>query len=224
MRLFRTILLVFYFSFTAALSAYAGPPKLKADTAFVEDSQLALIVYEVEPQVIVPHWSLNMLSFDVESRKWTYTLLNGWSHFGQVKGQADGRRFYAGFVKPGGVYAINNIRTQGYWEACFNGATKAFKIEPGRVNYIGVIDPNPTLKQIAESLPGETRQTVLSVFDTAILAYTPASGRENWQPDLSSFLAANYPKVTAPIVAPKPIDTSFAPGKSSVAGRICEKY
>jgi hypothetical protein len=213
------------FALLLGSNAEAGPPKMRETTEFGPDSKYALIVFETEPQTIVPSWYFGMSAFDPVSRKWAYKLTKGWSQFEQIEREPEARRFHAALVEPGGVYAVSAIRTQGYWEACLSGGTKAFKLETGRVNFVGVIDPKPTLMQIAEELPHVTHgQRVLSLFDSVQLSYTPASMRPNWEADLSSFLASNFPKVTAPLIAPEPIDTTFEPSTSPILGKTCQKY
>ena len=56
------------------------------------------------------------------------------------------------------------------------------------------------------------------------LAYTPAAERPNWEDDIAAYLAARFPRVRAPLVAPAPLDVTFDRGHSSIAGDICEKY
>jgi hypothetical protein len=186
---------------------------------------MALVVFEAEPNTSGPAWRLNMLAFAPETRTWTYGLTRGWSQFERIRPGATGRQFYAGLVRPGGIYAINGISADGLWYACFNGGSKAFDLQAGAVNYIGVIDPNPTMAEIIERLPHETTISHhLFLFDTPRPAYTAANERLNWEADVVSFLTARLPRVDAPLVAPEPIDVMFERGHSSIAGDICEKY
>lgn len=207
--------------------ASAGPPRspLRENLRFDAGSEMALVVYEAEPNNSDPVWRLNMLAFDPETRTWTYGMMRGWSQFERIEPGASGRQFYAGLVGPGGIYAINGISADRLWYACFNGGSKAFNLQAGAVNYIGVIDPNPTIAEIIERLPHETQISRHQfLFDTPRPAYTAASERTDWEPDLRAFLAARLPRVNAPIVAPEPIDVTFERGRSSIAGDICEKY
>lgn len=127
-------------------------------------------------------------------------------------------------MKPAGTYAVNNISARGWWHACFNGGTRAFTVEAGKVNYIGVIDPGPALSQIINQLPQETELGKHQfVFDLQ-LAFTPPSKRPDWNAAVTAFMAERFPKVTAPIVAVEPAATTFGPGYSQIAGEICEKY
>jgi hypothetical protein len=224
MRVVFALVAALLFCFCAPASA--GPPEspLSRTLQFDEESPFALIVFEAEPNRAVPEWRLNMLAFDPATRTWTYGILRGWSQFEAIGPGAQGRQFYAGLVRPGGVYAINGLSANAYWYACLNGGSKAFDLRPGAVNYIGVIDPNPTIAQIAAGLPPTTRSQRLFLFDTPRLAYTPATERANWEADLAAYMAERFPRVSAPLLAPAPIDVTFDRGHSSIAGDICEKY
>ena len=210
---------------SVCVSAMAGPPyPLKRNLVFDERSPYALVVFDAEPQELVPTWNLELFAFAPDTHTWTYGPLSGWARFVKIPAQAQGRRFHAALVKPAGTYAINNINTQGYWHACFNGGTRSFALQAGKVNYIGLIDPNPALEQIFHELPQETSAAHLFVFDTPQLQLTAPAQRPDWNADLSAFLANELPQVTAPIVAAEPVETTFAPGKSFIAGKLCQKY
>lgn len=212
------------FAWASFGSAHAGPASpLRTNLQFDEESPYALVVFEAEPNTVGPPWRLNMLAFDPATREWTYGPLRGWSRFEQIGPGASGRQFYAGLVRPGGVYAINGMSARGYWRACFNGGTKAFTLQTGAVNYIGLIDPNPTLRQIADEMAPIAHGAVF-LFDTPRVAYTPATERANWEADVSAYIAQTFPRVRARVVAPEPMDVTFDRGHSSIAGDICEKY
>lgn len=212
------------FAWASFGAAHAGPASpLRSNLQFDAESPYALIVYEAEPNTVGPPWRLNMLAFDPEARTWTYGPLRGWSRFEEIRPGASGRQFYAGLVRPGGVYAINGISGHGYWRACFNGGTQAFTLQTGAVNYIGVIDPNPTLRQLVDELPPISSR-VMYLFDTPRVSYTPAAARPNWEADVASFISEQFPRVRASVVAPAPMDVTFNRGRSSIAGEICEKY
>jgi hypothetical protein len=205
-------------------SAYAGPPyPLRENLNFDANSRLALVVFEAEPNTAGPPWLLDLLQFDPQTRTWTYGMMRGWSHFEAIGPGASGRQFYAGLVDPGGVYAINNIAAASYWHACFNGGTESFTLQAGAVNYLGLIDPNPTILDIMHTLPNETHGKHLFIFDTPRLAYTPASERPNWEADVTAYVASHFPRVHVSVVAPEPTAVTFERGHSML-GDICEKY
>ena len=225
MRISLSIAAVGCFSLLAAQQAVAGPPyPLKASLKFDEKSPYAMVVFEAEPQLHVESWTMEVLAFSLETHTWTYGPLNGWSRFGDLESPTPERRFHAALVKPAGTYVVNNISSQGFWRVCFNGGTVAFTVEAGKVNYIGVIDPNPALLQIVTDLPKETRGQQLVAFDTPRLKLTPPSQRPDWNADLATFMAAKFPKVKAPIVAAEPVEMTFTPSRSKIAGKICQKY
>jgi len=206
-------------SIVLAEAAWAGPPKasLKFDAASTD----ALIIFETEPQAQVRDWQFAFMSFSLQTREWTYGRSKGWSDFGKIPA-SPGRSFHVALVKQAGTYAAASINTQGFWRACFNGGTVAFPIEAGKVNYIGLIDPNPTLAMISTDMPQSTAGVVY-LFDTPRLSLKAASQRPEWSAAVSAFVAARFPNVTAPIVAQEPVETTFTPGKSML-GKICEKY
>jgi hypothetical protein len=207
-------------------TSLAAPPTVKPSLKFDGTSDYALIVFESEPQNVVSDWRPEFFSFAPESRRWTYGPLKGWSVFKPID-NPPGDRFHAALVKPAGIYAINNISVQTYWKACLNGGTAAFRLEAGKVNYIGLIDPQPNFAEIRAHLPmeisgmGGLPHQIL--FDIPRLHLTPPSAVPQWTAALTDFLAAALPKVTAPIVAAEPIDVTFEPGRV-VGKQICEKY
>jgi hypothetical protein len=92
------------------------------------------------------------------------------------------------------------------------------------VNYIGLIDPNPALEQIIQGLPKKTPAAHVFLFDTPRLNLIAPAQRPDWNAELNAFIAYNFPRVTAPIVAAEPVETTFAPGRSLIAGKLCQKY
>ena len=205
-------------------AATAGPPyPLKPKLEFDESSPYAMIVFEAGPQTVTRDWNIKVYAFDPETRAWKYNPLKGWAIFTKIPAQPQGTSFHAALVSPAGTYAVSSLSTQGLWSACFNGGTKAFQLQAGKVNYVGLLDPLPTLEKIFSELPNRA-QKQLFLFDMPPLALTAPSQRENWEADVASFIKERYPKVTAPIVAAEPMEATFDPGKSMLAGKICEKY
>jgi len=87
-----------------------------------------------------------------------------------------------------------------------------------------LLDIQPALEKIFSELPDKTAQKQLFLFDIPRLALTAPAQRENWEADVAGFIKERFPKVTAPIVAAEPMEATFEPGKSMLAGKICEKY
>jgi len=209
---------------TLSEAATAGPPyPLKPKLEFDESSPYAMIVFEAGPQSVTRDWSIRVYAIDPQTRAWQYSPSKGVAIFSKIPAQPAGTSFHAAMVSPAGTYAVSSLRTQGLWTACFNGGTKAFQLQAGKVNYVGLLDPQPTLEKIFSEMPDKS-QRELFLFDTPRLALTPPAQRENWEADVGSFIKERFPKVTAPIVAAEPMEATFEPGKSMLAGKICEKY
>jgi hypothetical protein len=224
MRLLPAVLAVVG-AWTMSEAATAGPPyPLKPKLEFDESSPYAMIVFEAGPQTITQDWNIKVYAFDPETRAWKYSPLKGWAIFTKIRAQPEGTSFHAALVSPVGTYAVSSLSTQGFWSACFNGGTKAFQSQAGKVNYVGLLDPQPVLEKIFSELPDKTQQKQLFLFDMPRLALTAPAQRENWEADVATFIKERFPKVTAPIVAAEPMEATFEPGKSMLAGKICEKY
>lgn len=204
--------------------AQAGPPfPLRETLKFDSQSRYAMIVYEAEPQILVPHWTLEMLAFSPAERRWTYNPLNGWTHFGRLPVSTT-RQYAVSLVKPAGVYAFNHLGTQGYWRACLNGGTKAFDIQVGKINFLGRVDPTPTLAQIITDMPPvmQTSKPVY-IFGTPRLSWTPPSAIEGWEINVATWLKQRFPRVSGDLVGVEPQDVTFPIG-TTLNGYDCEKY
>ncbi len=205
--------------------ALGAPFPLKRDLKFDETSRYALLVFEAAPQTQVINWSISVMAFDPDLRKWTYGPRKGWAQFDPIGLLAPGERsFHAALVEPGGVYAVASISSQRWWHACFNAGTRAFRLEAGKVNYIGLIDPVPGLVAMA-TLPRKSKggQQHIS-FDTVQLTHTPPALQQEWSDSLARFIAERFPQVLAPVVTPDPVETTFEPARSLIAGKICQRY
>jgi hypothetical protein len=47
-----------------------------------------------------------------------------------------------------GDYVVRVVTWQGMWGACLSDDTARFRVEPGRIAYLGAVDPVPTLRSI----------------------------------------------------------------------------
>lgn len=208
----------------AASAAHAGPPFPLRDTLrFDAESDYAMIVYEAEPQIIVPHWTLEMLAFSPEERRWTYNPLNGWTRFGRIQ-VSPTRQYAVSLVKPAGVYAFNHLGTQGWWRACLNGGTKAFEVKAGKINFLGRVDPTPTLTQIVtEMAPVMRTNKPVYIFGTPRLSWTAPSEIEGWETEVATWLKQRFPRVSGDLIAAEPTDVAFNVG-TTLNGYDCEKY
>lgn len=47
-----------------------------------------------------------------------------------------------------GEYVVRMVTTQGYWGACLSEKTVGFPVAPGKITYLGRVDPAPSLRTI----------------------------------------------------------------------------
>ena len=128
----------------------AGP--LKSNFSFDAKSRDALVIVEVAPQKIVESWQISLNQYSPESKQFTGSIYKGFPFLQYVEGQEHAPRFFAGIVKRGGTHILYAINTQAMWGACFDKGARVFTFEPGKVYYLGVVDPNEGLTRIATEL------------------------------------------------------------------------
>jgi hypothetical protein len=205
--------------------AQAGPPfPIKSNFKFDTSSKYGLIVVLTAPQAMVSSYTLGIYRFTPEERKWAYGPLKGWSRFGLIGQDHQAPAYAITAVDPGGTYAINGLTVQGLWRACFNGGTKAFEVKPGTVTFIGLLDPNPSIRQIQDGLPPVVHGTqAAELFDAPRPNLTPVAELPGGKEALADYLKANYPGITAPIETPVMTDVTFDKSKTMM-GTLCERY
>ncbi|HET9475254.1 MAG TPA: hypothetical protein VFO82_15245 [Steroidobacteraceae bacterium] len=195
----------------------AGP--LKRTFSFDEKSRDALVIVEVVPQKIVEQWQISLNQYSLETKKFTGSLYRGFPLIQYVEAQKGPPRFFAGIVKRAGTHIVYALNTQAMWGACFDKGAQVFTFEPGKVYYLGVIDPNEGLTRIATELPRETR--LPSWVYGMWLSYTSPAQRKGWEQDVAAFMAENLPKVKAPLLAADGVEVSFTPGKAPAGNPVC---
>ena len=136
-----------------------------------------------------------------------------------VEGQTRSPRFFAGIVKRAGTHILYALHTQAMWGACFDKGARVFTFEPGKVYYLGVVDPKEGLTRIATELPKETR--LPSWVYGMWLSYASPSQRNGWEQEVAAFIADNLPNVTAPVLAAEGVEVAFAPGKAPAGNPVC---
>lgn len=201
-----------------ALPTHAAGP-LNRGFNFDEKSRDALVIVEVAPQKIVEEWSLSLNEYSLESKQFLGGVFKGYSLVQRVAGQNQ-PRFFAGVVKRAGTHILYGLNTQILWGACFDKGAKVFPLEPGKIYYLGVIDPNEGLRRIATELPRESSSTPYWVYGMWI-PYTAPAQRTGWEQDVAAFLAENLPKVKGPVVAGEGVEVSFTPGRAPAGNPIC---
>jgi hypothetical protein len=199
----------------------AGP--LKSRFAFDEKSRDALVIVEVAPQKIVEEWQISLNEYSLESKKFVGGVFKGFSLIQRVAGQETSPRFFAGVVKRAGTHILYGINTQALWGACFDKGTRAFTFEPGKVYYLGVIDPNEGLTRIVRELPKESRSTPYWVYGMGV-SYIAPSQRKGWEQDVGAFMAENLPQVKASVLAAEGIEVAFKPGTAPAGNPICRDH
>jgi hypothetical protein len=203
----------------AALPVHAAGP-LKQKFSFDEKSRDAFVLVEVMPQKIVDEWQISLNEYSLESKEFIGGVFKGFSLLQHVEGQEQSPRFFAGIVKRAGTHILYGLNTQGLWGACFDKGTRAFTFEPGKVYYLGAVDPNEGLKRIAIELPKSSRSMPYWVYGMR-LSYTAPAQRNNWEQDVAAFIAENFPKVKAPVLAADGVEVEFKPGTAPAGNPIC---
>jgi hypothetical protein len=196
----------------------AGP--LKPKFALDEKSGDALVVVEAVPQKIVEEWYIGLNEYSLDTKRFIGGVFKGNSLLQRVDGQKQSPRYFVGVVKRAGTHVLYSLGTQALWGACFDKGARAFTFEPGKVYFIGAVDPNEGLRRIVTELPRESSHTPYFVYGMQ-LSYTPPGQRTGWQQDLNAFLAEYLPKVKAPVVEAEGIEVAFTPGRAPAGNPIC---
>jgi hypothetical protein len=205
------------------LAAWAPVPKsYRFDTTspeglFIVELTPALPLYREGTQV-----SVDLLRFDPDSNDITANALKGWASVNEVKLVRHGRIYIVGRAKPG-RYVLRSLELQKRWTACFNTATVQLDIKPGAVVFLGRIDPNQPLLEVATKAPRSTRGFEF-VMDSPRLDLTPPANLGDWRTPVSEFLAANHAGVTAPLEAADVQPAVFRTGVGFRGEKICSSF
>lgn len=201
-----------------ALPVHAAGP-LKHNFSFDEKSRDALVIVEVAPQKIVDEWQISLNQYSLETSRFTGSIYKGSPLLQYVEGQKRSSRYFAGIVKRGGTHILYALHTQAMWGACFDKGARVFTLEPGKVYFLGVVDPNEGLTRIATELPKETR--LPSWVYGMWLSYTAPAESKGWEQDVAAFMAENLPKVKVPVLAAEGLEVAFTPGKAPAGNPVC---
>ena len=151
-----------------ALPVHAAGP-LKRNFSFDEKSRDALVIVEVKPQKIVEEWQISLNQYSLESKKFTGSIYKGFPFLQHVEAEKNSPRYFAGIVKRGGTHILYALHTQAMWGACFDKGARVFTFEPGKVYYLGVIDPNEALTQHCHGTSEGDSLAVLGVRHVAVV-------------------------------------------------------
>ena len=198
----------------AAFPVHAA--KVKSTLAFDETSRDALVIVEAVPQKIVEEWSVGVSTYSLDTKLFTSNPFRGHTQLLAVAGQTASRRYFAGLVKGAGTHIVYDVRTQTWWGACFDKGARAFTFEPGKVYYLGIIDPTEALMRISTELPRESNNTPYWVYGMWLPLTAPAQ-QKDWEQGVAQFIADNLPKVKAPVVAAEGVEVTFKPGRAPAA-------
>ena len=202
----------------AALPVQAAGP-LKPTFSFNEKSRDALVIVEVVSQRVVEEWQIPLNEYSLETQKFVGSVFKPISLLQVVEADKTSPRYFAGIVKRGGTHIMYGFMTQRFWGACFDKGARAFTFEPGKVYYLGVVDPNEALIRISRELPrySDSPQWVYGMW----ASYKAPAQRAGWEQDVAAFMDEHLPKVKAPVLAAEGIEVSFTPGKAPAGNPIC---
>ena len=205
------------------LAAWAPVPKsyrfdaASPDGLFIVELGPALPIYRDRTGV-----SVDLLRFDPATNDITANALKGWASVNEVKLVYQGRAYIVGRAKPG-RYVLRSLELQKRWTACFNTATVQLDIKPGTVVFLGRINPNQPLLEIATKAPRSTRGFEF-VMDTPRLDLMRPAELGDWQTPVAQFLAANHAGVTAPVEAAHVQPAVFRTGVGFRGEKICSSF
>lgn len=206
-----------------ALSACAAVPK---DIALDASSGQGLIVIEADALrsgATLPQFSLSIARFSPEAHRLASTPFGGWAGVNSAAAK-DGRVWLVGRADPG-AYVITALTHQATWHACFNGGTRAFTVEPGKVVFLGRIDPAPALFALATELPSYSMNGQNHFAMDKSLPFVPAAEIADWEAPVAGYLKAAYPNVVAPVTAVASTATTFNTGRDAFGlQRVCGGY
>jgi len=196
----------------------AGP--LKPTFSFDEKSRDALVIVEVVPQPVVEEWGIALKEYSLETRKFVGGVFRPISLLQFVQADESSPRYFAGIVKRAGTHVMFGLNTQQLWGACFDKGAPVFTFEPGKVYFIGKVDPNEALVRVVRELPrrAEVPQWVYGMR----ASYQPPSQKVGWELDVAAFMARTLPRVKAPLLAAESVEVSFTPGKAPAGNPICQ--
>lgn len=208
----------------AALTACSSVPD--RDLVLGPDARKGMIAILVEPTLGTVHSSaaffVSVRAFDPTDGTLVKPLAGGGVPMTSLNSFALQRHFVVGMADPG-LYALEAVRVGINWAACFDGGTQSFEVRPGEVTFVGLLDPRPTLVQLARQMPNRASGTephhLLGVPRPHL---TPPPELPGWRDQLRAELAARFPKVTAELREADLRPITFKPGRGLLGERMCD--
>lgn len=211
------------------VTACAATPK---DISISPASDIGLVVFEVEPTEDLRDsalYNLGVTAFDPASGKLTANFFGGWAGIDPQSAAISERSYLVGQAKPG-AYALTDLRL-GQWGICYNNGTVRFDVRPGEVVFVGRYNPNPSLTELSQAVrsgklpPRATQTQFFYLFDTPRPDLTPPDRVEGWREGVQTYLAANFPNVSAPLTPAVHTPAVFGTGRSlDGTNKLCGGY
>lgn len=206
----------------ATLCACASVPQ---NLTLDPSSNRGLIVVEASPTrsgLELPEFSLNIARYSDAENRLDANSFGGWAGVNNAVRGPDGRYWIVAQADPG-RYVITGLTHQNYWVACFNAQTRAFNVEPGKIVFLGRLDPLPALATMAMTLPSMT-DTYVFAMDQRI-SIVDADEIPDWQSAVETHVRNAFPNVTAPVIGADSDQVSFNTGWDMTrTSRVCGGY
>jgi hypothetical protein len=173
------------------VSAAEAKPKSFRKVHISATSQRGAIMF-VAP-ILFADYTLWMSPLDAETRRPTSLELFPVNPFKYVSFPTKGATAIALKDVDPGHYVVRMMTTQSWWGACLSEGTVSFEVAPGKITYLGMIDPKATLASI-ESEAGRTGKVTSSGGQLRLF-------KENVKPP--SFILAGAPNAEDVLAAAK---------------------
>jgi hypothetical protein len=208
---------------TFLLAACAAVPK---DIAMDASSRQGLVLIEVADSFAprpYPQFSVSIAEYSPTMGRLAATSFGGWASVNSAN-TAGGKTWLVGRAAPG-TYVISALTHQSTWHTCFNEGTRMFEVEPGKVHYLGRIDPNPALLSMALELPSYSMNSQHHFAMDKKLVFTAPADLPNWRADAEQYLRTAFPGVTGAVTDVASTEATFNTGRDAFGlQRVCGGY
>lgn len=208
---------------TLLLAACAGVSK---DITMDSTSRQGLLLIEVAAPLAprpYPQFSVSIAQYSPTLGRLAANSFDGWASVNSAN-TANGKTWLVGRAEPG-TYVISALTHQSTWHVCFNEGTRVFEVQPGKVHYLGRIDPNPALLSIALELPSYSMNSQHHYAMDKKLAFTTPADLPVWRADAEQYIRTSFPGVTAPVEEVASSEVTFNTGRDAFGTqRVCGGY